>query len=254
LKLTNVKGKTKMCEGFSEEVKQKINYYVYRLIDPRNGETFYVGKGKNDRVFQHIQEKIDENQDSNDLKLRRIREIKGSGLKVIHIIHRHGMDERTAMEVESALIDAFPGITNVNQGIGSEQRGVNSTEEIQRLYQAGVADFENGKFILINVNRSFPNERNLYDATRFAWRINVRKARRAEAVIAVQQGLIKGVFKAEEWLPATRDNFPLMPEDVQGRYGFRGKDVSENYQHLLHKRIPDKYSRRGAQNPVRYTY
>lgn len=245
-----------MCEDFSEEVKQKINYYVYRLIDPRNGETFYVGKGKNDRVFQHIQEKIDENQDSNDLKLRRIREIKGSGLKVIHIIHRHGMDERTAMEVESALIDAFPGITNVNQGIGSEQRGVKSTEEIQRLYQAGVADFENGKFILINVNRSFPNERNLYDATRFAWRINVRKARRAEAVIAVQQGLIKGVFKAEEWLPATRDNFPSMPEDVQGRYGFKGEDVSEseNYQHLLYKRIPDKYSRRGARNPVRYTY
>lgn len=243
-----------MCEGFSEEVKQKINYYVYRLIDPRNGETFYVGKGKDDRVFQHIWEEIDENQDSNDLRLRRIREIKGSGLKVIHIIHRHGMDERTALEVESALIDAFPGITNVNQGIGSEQRGVKSTEEIQRLYQASVADFGNGKFILINVNKSFPNERNLYDATRFAWRINVKKARRADAVIAVQQGLIIGVFKAEEWLPATRDNFPSMPEDVQGRYGFRGIDVSENYPNLLHKRIPDKYSRRGAQNPVRYTY
>ena len=243
-----------MCEGFSEEVRQKINYYVYRLIDPRNGETFYVGKGKDDRVFQHIWEEIDENQDSNDLRLRRIREIKGSGLKVIHIIHRHGMDERTALEVESALIDAFPGITNVNQGIGSEQRGVKSTEEIQRLYQASVADFENGKFILINVNKSFPNERNLYDATRFAWRINEKKARRAEAVIAVQHGLIIGVFKAEDWLPATRDNFPSMPKDVQGRYGFRGKDVSENYPNLLHKRIPDKYLRIGAQNPVRYTY
>jgi len=253
-----VKGETKMCEGFSEEVKQKINYYVYRLIDPRNGETFYVGKGKDDRVFQHIREDINavKDQDSNDLKLRRIREIKGSGLKVIHIIHRHGMDERTALEVESALIDAFPGITNVNQGIGSEQRGVKSTEEIQRLYQAGVADFGTEKYILINVNRSFPNERNLYDATRFAWRINVNKARRAKAVIAVQQGLIIGVFEAEDWLPATRDNFPSMPEDVQGRYGFRGKNVSEseNYQHFLHKRIPDRYSRRGARNPVRYTY
>jgi len=243
-----------MCEGFSEEVRQKINYYVYRLIDPRNGETFYVGKGKDDRVFQHIWEEIDENQDSNDLRLRRIREIKGPGLKVIHIIHRHGMDERTALEVESALIDAFPGITNVNQGIGSEQRGVKSTEEIQRLYQAGVADFGTEKYILINVNRSFPNERNLYDATRFAWRINVNKARRAKAVIAVQQGLIIGVFEAEDWLPATRDNFPSMAEDVQGRYGFRGKDVSEKYQDFLHKRIPDKYSRRGTRNPVRYTY
>ena len=32
----------------------KMNYYVYRLIDPRNGETFYVGKGKGNRVFQHM--------------------------------------------------------------------------------------------------------------------------------------------------------------------------------------------------------
>jgi len=245
-----------MCEGFSQEVRQKINYYVYRLIDPRNGETFYVGKGKDDRVFQHIREEInaEKNQDNNDLKLRRIREIKGSGLKVIHIIHRHGMDERTAMEVESALIDAFPGITNVNQGIGGELRGVKTTEEIKRLYQAEVADFGKGKFILINVNRSFPNERNLYDATRFAWRIDVRKARRAEAVIAVQQGLIKGVFKAEEWLPATRDNFPSMVENIEGRNGFKGTDVSGNYQRFLHKKIPDKYLRRGARNPVRYTY
>ena len=28
---------------FSPEVCEKIEYYVYRLIDPRNGQTFYVG-------------------------------------------------------------------------------------------------------------------------------------------------------------------------------------------------------------------
>ena len=37
---------------FSEEVCNKIGNYVYRLIDPRNGETFYVGKGRDNRVFQ----------------------------------------------------------------------------------------------------------------------------------------------------------------------------------------------------------
>lgn len=31
---------------FSNETIEKINYYVYRLIDPRNGETFYVGQRK----------------------------------------------------------------------------------------------------------------------------------------------------------------------------------------------------------------
>lgn len=39
---------------FSEEVAKAVGNYVYRLIDPRNGETFYVGKGKGNRVFQHV--------------------------------------------------------------------------------------------------------------------------------------------------------------------------------------------------------
>lgn len=34
-----------MIEGFSSDVCSKIGFYVYRLIDPRNGQTFYVGKG-----------------------------------------------------------------------------------------------------------------------------------------------------------------------------------------------------------------
>ena len=38
---------------FSPEVCAELKYYVYRLVDPRNGQTFYVGKGKNNRVFAH---------------------------------------------------------------------------------------------------------------------------------------------------------------------------------------------------------
>ena len=41
-------------DKFSVTTIEKIGYYVYRLIDPRNGETFYVGKGKNNRVFDHV--------------------------------------------------------------------------------------------------------------------------------------------------------------------------------------------------------
>ena len=38
---------------FSDEVSKKLGYYVYRLIDPRNGDTFYVGKGIGNRIFAH---------------------------------------------------------------------------------------------------------------------------------------------------------------------------------------------------------
>ena len=43
---------------FSEEVEKELKYYVYRLIDPRNGQTFYVGKGKNNRVFAHVNQAL----------------------------------------------------------------------------------------------------------------------------------------------------------------------------------------------------
>ncbi len=43
-------------DSFPAGVAEKLKTYVYRLIDPRNGETFYVGKGQGDRVFAHIRE------------------------------------------------------------------------------------------------------------------------------------------------------------------------------------------------------
>src|SRR6266699_6594902 len=103
---------------FSSEVSPKLGWYVYRLIDPRNGETFYVGKGRANRVFAHIHD--EQSLDGDDLsnKLKRIREIRLAGFEVAHVIHRHGMDDRTAFEVEAALIDAYSGLTNLVDGQG----------------------------------------------------------------------------------------------------------------------------------------
>jgi hypothetical protein len=92
---------------FPPGVADKLNTYVYRLIDPRNGETFYVGKGKGNRVFEHVRAEVKEDELGN--KLKRIREIRLADFEVAHVIHRHGMDDETAFEVEAALIDAYPG-------------------------------------------------------------------------------------------------------------------------------------------------
>lgn len=53
-------------DRFSKGVTDKLGYYVYRLIDPRNGQTFYVGKGKGNRVFDHVNDALkDEENDIN---------------------------------------------------------------------------------------------------------------------------------------------------------------------------------------------
>ncbi|EKU84402.1 MULTISPECIES: hypothetical protein [Massilia] len=238
-------------ESFPSEVIEKLQWYVYRLIDPRNGETFYVGKGKGNRVFAHARAQLPD-ADIGD-KLKRIREIQIAGFEVSHVIHRHGMiEEKTAFEVEAALMDAYPGLTNVVGGAGSLDFGVMHAEDIMRRYAAQEAAFEH-RALLIKVNRS-ATEASLYEATRFAWRVSLEKAKEAEVVLAVLQGLIVGAFVADDWLSATTANFPGR-ESEPTRFGFVGREASDQVKALyVNKRIPDRYRKRGAASPVRYTW
>jgi hypothetical protein len=161
---------------FSTEVIAELKYYVYRLIDPRNGETFYVGKGKGNRVFQHMKGALagDDADEVND-KLQTIREIHNAGLDVIHVIHRHGMDEENAFEVEASLIDAYPCVTNIQGGTGSNDFGPMNAKEIIDKYAAEEAVFHH-KCLMITINRT-ASERGIYSATRYAWKISKTKVK-----------------------------------------------------------------------------
>jgi hypothetical protein len=238
-------------QKFPPGVATKLNNYVYRLIDPRNGETFYVGRGKNDRVFQHIRADIDGDEISN--KLKRIREIHIAGFEVSHVIHRHGMDEKAAIEVEAALIDAYPELTNEIGGENSNDYGVMHSREIIERYRAEVAVFRH-KALLIIVNRSATERASLYEATRHAWVINRRNAAKAEVILAVRNGLIIAAFVAERWLQMTLQNFPDL-YDAPLRSGFVGSEASPELRRLyVGKQVPLKYRKRGAAAPIRYTW
>ena len=68
-----------------------------------------------------------------------------AGFEVQHIIHRHGMNPHTAKEVEAALIDAYPGLTNLIKGEGVD-RGTRHADEVVRQYKAD-------EFKLLNQSR-----------------------------------------------------------------------------------------------------
>ncbi|MFV2054780.1 LEM-3-like GIY-YIG domain-containing protein [Aliiroseovarius sp. YM-037] len=243
-------------ENFSSEVAQELKSYVYRLIDPRNGETFYVGKGKGNRVFAHVADDLSstelaENDDDDvSAKLTLIREIRNSGLDVVHVIHRHGLDDATALEVEGALIDAFPGLSNLVAGHHNSDRGSAHAKQLIERYAAEDANIDD-PIIEIAVRKS-STERSLLDAVRFAWRLSADRANRAKWVLAVENGIVIGVFEFEAWLPANGENFPeFETEDLNGRFGFKGKRASKNIeQKYLRKRVPPR--KRGEANPVRY--
>jgi hypothetical protein len=239
-------------DSFPPDVARKLKTYVYRLIDPRNGETFYIGKGHGNRVFSHIRAEQTLEGDDLDNKVKRIREIRLAGFQVAHVIHRHGMDDKTAFEVESALIDAYPGLTNIVGGPGGNEYGIMHAQEIITRYCAEPAVFQH-KALLISVNRS-ATETSLYEATRYAWKIKRSTAEQAEVVLATRQGGIVGAFIAHRWLEATAENFPGR-DPVPGRFGFEGEDAPEDIKKLyVGKRVPDEYRKPGAANPIKYTW
>lgn len=242
-------------DSFPPHVTGKLKTYVYRLIDPRNGETFYVGKGRGNRVFAHIRAEQNLDGDEIDNKLKRIRTIRLAGFDVAHVIHRHGMDDETALEVEAALIDAYPGLTNIAGGSGGNDYGAMHAREIISHYSAEPADFRH-KALLINVNQTAA-ERSVYDATRYAWKVSKPRAERADVILATVQGMIRGAYIAHRWLPATQDNFPGLAEEegVPDRFGFVGeKAPPELWDQYVGKSVPDRFRKRGAANPIRYTW
>ncbi len=230
---------------------------MYRLIDPRNGETFYVGKGKGDRVFQHARGALkldDQREDPLDAKMQRIKEITHSaGLEVGHVIHRHGIeDEKTAFQIEAAVMDAYPGLTN-KVGSHGNDFGVAHAEQIITLY-AAEPFVPKHPLLLISIRNSYEEEeKSVYEAVRYAWRLSPIRARKAKYVLAHVNGLVVGVFEPERWMEATKENFPALAATIPGRWGFEGKDADrEISEYYLRKRVPDQFRAKGAANPVRF--
>jgi len=227
---------------FSSEVRERIGYYVYRLIDPRNGQTFYVGKGQGNRVFQHVAGALtlsDEERETDSEKLKAIHQIHAAGLDVIHVIHRHNMDEKTALEVEAALIDATPGLTNIQGGTNSNDYGPMHVNELERLYKAEILDVGEEKCLLIKVRQEMVEDRGLYEATRYCWKLNKARLDSVKYVIATVNGIVREVYSPTDWYP------------VEGRWAFNGL-VAPDKSSWKYKRIPDQYRRKGMASPCLY--
>ena len=80
------------------------------------------------------------------------------------------------------------------------------------------------------------------------------KAKHADVILPVVQGMIVGAFIAKDWLEATEKNFPGR-ESMPERYGFIGEEAPTAILSLyVGKRIPNKYRKRGAAAPFRYTW
>ena len=232
---------------FSPEVCEELKYYVYRLVDPRNGQTFYVGKGKDNRIFEHVKCAINDDSDEN-LKYKKIKEIKDSGLEIIHIIQKYGLNERDAFVIESVLIDVY----SIDIELTNKIKGFNSTEPqnaITLQRDLALSEFtdspENPKYMIIKIQDRFLMQReDRYDCTRRAWKINMNNAKKYPYVLSVSNGIVREVYEVEKWQPS---------QERDGRYEFIGKVAEKKIRDLfIDKKIPKGYRTKGQSNPVLY--
>jgi uncharacterized protein len=228
-------------DSFSPAIIEKLEYYVYFLIDPETEDIFYVGKGKGNRVFAHLAEAAQGIGESE--KLDQIRAIQQRGIQVKCVIYRHGLTEDQAFEVEAALIDfiGLQELTNRVAGQHSGDRGPMSIQEVQTQYDAPKIDIRE-PVMLITLNRLYHRKISpdrLYEITRCSWKVGERR-NKARYAFAVYQGVVRQVYEINQWKPAEEGS----------RWYFSGR-IADGLQHYVGGSIAD-YISHGAQNPIKY--
>jgi uncharacterized protein len=235
---------------FAPEMTNILKSYVYIYVDPRNGESFYVGRGKGNRSFAHLNER------TKMKKVARIFEIRKSGAEPRIELLRYGMTIEEASLVEAAAIDllGFSKLTNAVRGNHRGTFGRISSKDLITMLTARPARIEH-EAILVLINRLYRSDMSageLYEATRGIWKIGSKRDR-VEYAMAVYQVIIREVYRIREWLPAgtlkyeTRDSTKFKGS---GRWEFKGEvanDVRDQYVGFSVRHILTK-----ARNPIRY--
>lgn len=226
---------------FSQQIIEKLDYYVYALIDPRDKKEFYIGKGCGNRVFNHVECAIENEEESEKLDI--IREIINQGYEVKHLILRHGLSKEVAFEIEATLIDfiGLDKLSNLQSGHYSSDYGIKTGDEIIAMYEAEEL-VTNEDVLLININKLFKRdltENELYDSTRKSWVIGERR-NKVKYAVATYRGLTREVYLIDKWIRFGK------------RWGFEGQIADRKIRDkLIHKSIKSYFSQ-GAANPIKY--
>lgn len=245
---------------FSNVEINSLKYYVYIYSHPETDEVFYVGKGKGNRVFSHLDEESDSE------KVQYIKRLAEQGLAPKIEILTHGLDDSdTALKIESSVIDllGIHNLTNTQKGFKSATFGRMSIDQIKAVYRKERVDISEPS-ILIRINQAFrysmtPME--LYDYTRGQWVLNPTNAKKAKYAFSVYEGVIQEVYEIAEWFEAgrtysTRENNEYIKRDkdesVSKRYEFVGNIASPEIRDKYKYKSVGHLFKNGNSNPIMY--
>lgn len=235
---------------FSQSTQEALGFYVYCLVDPRDNRVFYIGKGKGNRVFDHIHCAIEE--DGSNLKLETIRAIHANDKEVKHYIIRHKLTQDEAYKIESTLIDflTYPDfnmervLTNIVSGHHEYDEGIKTVGDVNAIYDCPKieATHDDG-ILLVSLNKTFDQKRaggvykrpNIFESTRKYWYIGQGQPDKIKYVLGVYCGIVRCVIKVT--------GYKWVEESDQGvkfkkpRCCFEGENLTDSP--FLHKDVTD---------------
>lgn len=232
-------------------VASALATYVYLLVDPAVGRPFYVGRGRKDRCFRHVEAARsggDGDPPGAFRALDRIRAVEAAGRTVRIEILRHGLTTKQAALVEAATVDAL-GLAQVTKA-GTQRAPASAVV-------AGLAERARIKRAhrIVLLRPGGPGTDTSYESVRHGWQIGRRwtdpASHRAPGWAAVVVGdLVEAVYRIEAWEP-TRPAGPRPP--VTDRFSFRG-DRDPALEARYTGRSVAGYLGPSGQNPVTYVW
>lgn len=243
----------------SGSLADALGHYVYLLIDPRDGQVFYVGKGIGGRCFDH------DSREDGERKAARMAEIEAAGLETSIDIIRHGMaTKEEAFLVESAVIDVYgiANLTNRVKGHGSTDFGRASLANLAARYAPEEAEILH-RVVFVKLADTFRKGMSadaLYEAARGVWNLSVEYAQDYGYVLALWEGLVVEVYHVVRWQPANPAHYPtrfgkdLLPAHFIPRTGvqcteFEGVVAAEEIRkHYLGKSVRKQFDVGGQAN------
>ncbi len=241
--------------NFKSEVSNLLKDYVYVYINPKTDKIFYVGRGKGNRCFDHLN--LDNIVDSPFEE--QIKELLSKSIQPKIEIIRYGLSKYQAKLIEASIIDLIEldKLENKYRGYHSRTYGRISVEEIIATFEAEEAPEIKENVLCIIINKLYNSnitQDELFESTKGIWKIGKRREK-ADFVFSVYQGLVKEVYKVNKWHESGtlvyrfRDSSQFAQAD---RWEFDGELANDELRRKYKNKAVRTYLPNRIRNPIFY--
>lgn len=234
-----VQPKNQELREFDDLQKKKLGLYVYVLRDPRDGKIFYVGQGRDGRVFAHFGEAVNflkggHVPEGSRSKIARILDIWSTDQDVDWVIVAHGLEnEEIANYIEASVYNALGESQNGStlNAFTPPKSSLLQSDDV-RLFSAEPVNpatpFK--RVFIFPIHNTMRTQDLVYEATRAEWRVIKENRTTPAHAVGLKNGLSVGSYIVDAW-----------NELGNGKCEFRGREdvtlLNKNWSRIINRTL-----------------